>query len=207
MQRFAKIQRVDPSVDFYQRSFEKSHLKHWEDKFIQWQSWLLPLSKMLPWGGTATLTVLRELKWSERQWGNDTMGMIQLNENCKKRLENHTMVRTLPLQLLTYGAAPGGNPGMNYSPSYHGQLSIPYLLNKYLSWFPMWSLFADTCVDLSVNSELERKTQLTGPPPTSNNYLNDRNHFLNSLLGNQEIKHSTACCLVINYDTANRRRF
>lgn len=63
----------------------------------------------------------------------------------------------------------------------------------------------DICVDLSISSELERKTQLTGPP-TPNNYLN-RNHFLNSLLGSQEIKHSTTCCLVINYDTANKEDF
>lgn len=62
-------------------------------------------------------------------------------------------------------------------------------------------------MDLSTSSELERKTQLTGPPPTPNNYLDDRNHFLNSLLGSQEIKHSTTCCLVINYDTANKVDF
>lgn len=203
MQKFAEIQRVDQtSIKGLLKSLIES-----TGKSTHRQSRVLPLSEMLPWNATAAPTVLAELKWSERQQGKDTMGMIQLNENCERRLENHMMVRTLPLQLLSCGTAPGGNLGMNYSPSYHGLLSI--LVFWTIIYHDFWCdpYLPDTCVNLSTSSELERKTQLTRPPPTPNNYPDDRNHFLNSLLGSQEIKHSTTCCLVINYDTANKVDF
>ena len=100
------------------------------------------------------------------------------------------------------GTRPGGK-----SENFRGELlailswpsSIRYLL--IFSTILMFSYLhrSETSVDLSVGFELEEGEGVlwTIPPtnPKSCNYPDDGKHFLDSLLGNQEMKDSTACCL------------
>jgi len=68
-------------------------------------------------------------------------------------------------------------------------------LSQFLCFHPHLS---ETAADLSVGFELEEGKRVVwiSTNPKSCNYLDDGKQFLNSLLFNQEMKDTTACCLV-----------